>query len=86
MNEFCEAYNLKNLVKEPTCFKNPLNLKCVHLMLTNRPNSSRNNLFAETGLSEFHKMAITALKNMYCDPKIIYRYYKYFTMNYFKQS
>ena len=37
MNEFCEIYNLKNLVKELTCFKNQLNPTCVDLMLTNRP-------------------------------------------------
>ena len=25
MREFCELYNLKNLVKDPTCYKNPQN-------------------------------------------------------------
>ena len=25
MKEFTETYNLNNLVKDPTCFKNPLN-------------------------------------------------------------
>ena len=39
MKEFCEAYNLKNLVEEPTCFKNLLNPTCIDLMLTNRPRS-----------------------------------------------
>ena len=25
MKEFCNTYNLKNLISKPTCFKNPLN-------------------------------------------------------------
>ena len=25
MEEFCDIYNMTNLIKEPTCFKNPLN-------------------------------------------------------------
>ena len=24
MSEFCETYNLQNLVKDPECYKNPL--------------------------------------------------------------
>ena len=36
MSVFCVIYNLKNPVKEPTCFKNPDNLSCIDLMLTNR--------------------------------------------------
>ena len=36
MTEFCETYNLTNLIKEPTCFKNPLNPSSIDLLLTNR--------------------------------------------------
>ena len=62
MNEFCEAYNLKNVVKEPICFKTPLNPTCIDLMLTNRPNSFQNTLVIETSLSDFHKMTVPLLK------------------------
>ena len=31
-------YDLKSLIKVPTCLKNPDKLKCVDLVLTNRPN------------------------------------------------
>ena len=31
---FCETYNFTNLIKEPTCFKNPLNPSSVDLLLT----------------------------------------------------
>ena len=60
MNEFCEINNLKNLVKEPTCFKNPLNPTCIDLMLTNRPKTFQNTL-PIPGLSHFHKMTVTVL-------------------------
>ena len=35
LKEFCDLYNLKTLIKEPTCFKNPENPTCIDLMLTN---------------------------------------------------
>ena len=34
MKEFSDTYNLKNLIKEPTCFKNPLNPSLIDLILT----------------------------------------------------
>ena len=34
---FCETYNLRNLVKHPTCFKNRENPSCIDLLLTNKP-------------------------------------------------
>ena len=61
MKEFCEAYNLKNLVEEPTCIKNPLNLTCIDLMITNRPRSFQDTQVIETGLSDFHKMTVSFL-------------------------
>ena len=81
MSEFCENYNLKNLVKEPTCFKNPLNPSCIDLILTNRFRSFRNTIAIETGLSDCHKMVLTILNTTYKKgrPKIIsYRNYKQF--------
>ena len=32
---FCETYQLRNLVKYPTCLKNPENVSCLDLLLTN---------------------------------------------------
>ena len=29
MKDFCDIYSFKNLIKEPTCFKNPINPKCI---------------------------------------------------------
>ena len=32
MSEFCETYNLQNLVKDPTCYKNPSKPTCIDLV------------------------------------------------------
>ena len=37
MKEFCETYNLENLINEATCNNNPLNPSSIDVMLTNRP-------------------------------------------------
>ena len=36
MKDFCDTYDLINLIKDPTCFKNPLNPSIIDLILTNR--------------------------------------------------
>ena len=59
MNNFCEMFDLKNLVKENTCFKSQENPTCIDLILTNRCRSFQNTYAIETGLPDFHKMALT---------------------------
>ena len=89
LNDFCDAFNLKNLVKSPTCFKNPDNPSCIDLFLTNRPKSFHGTRTLETGLSDFDKMVITILKLHYKKqkPKIIqYRKYKNFSNDSFKSD
>ena len=81
MRDFCETYNLGNLIKEPTCYKNVNNPSSIDVMLTNRENSFRNSITIETGLSDHHKMTISILKTSYKkkEPsKITYRSYKNF--------
>ena len=80
MSEFCDIFNLKNLVKSPTCFKNPLNPSCIDLMLTNRHRSFQYSQTIETGLSDHHRMTVTVLKSFFQkQPRISikYRDYKY---------
>ena len=82
MKDFCDIYSFQNLIKEPTCFKNPTNPKCIDLMLTNRHRSFQNLCVIETGLSDFHKLTVTVLRPFLkkSEPKIIfYRDYKNFT-------
>ena len=62
ISEFCAIYGLKNLVKEPTCYKSTENPSCVDLILTNRHRSFQSTITLETGLSDCHNMTVTILK------------------------
>ena len=42
MIDFCKIYNLKNLVKDPTFYKNVENPSCIDWILTNRPEFPKN--------------------------------------------
>ena len=61
---FMNSYDLKNLVKEPTCFR-ANNPRCIDLILTNRYRSFQHTTTFETCLSDFHKMIVTVLKTTY---------------------
>ena len=50
MTSFCEIYELKSLINEPTCYKNNLNPSCIDLFLTTNVNSSQKTFVSETGL------------------------------------
>ena len=81
MSVFSDTYNLKNLIKEPTCYKNPNKPSCIDLMLTNKPRSFKHSCVIETGLSDFHRMTITVMKATFekLQPRVVnYRDYKYF--------
>ena len=73
LEEFCASYNLKNLIKRPTCFKNLENPACIDHVLTNQPKSFHSSSVFETGLSDFHKLTLTVLKVCHAKhkPKII---------------
>ena len=62
------VHNLKTLIKRKSCFKSPENPTCIDLILTNSPRSFQNSSVFETGLSDFHKLTITVLKQYF--PKL----------------
>ena len=62
MENFCGTHHLHNLIKDPTCFKNPDRPSCIDLLLTNFPKSFSKSQTLETGLSDFHKLTLTVLK------------------------
>ena len=79
LNEFLTEHDLKCIVKDPTCFKNVLNPSCIDLLITNFPNSFQGTTTLTTGLSDYHKMVLTVLKNKFIKQKpkeIEYRCYK----------
>ena len=89
MQDFCDVYNLKCLVKEPTCFKNPENPSCIDLILTNKPRCFQNTMVIESGLSDFHKLTVTVMKTHFPkqSPKVIvYRNYKHYINENFRND
>ena len=86
LQNFLNTYNMKNLVKELTCYKAETP-RCIDLILTNRNQSMQHT--TETGVSDFHKMIVTVLKTTFPKqgPSIInYRSYKNFDQTSFKQD
>ena len=66
MTPFCTLFKLKNIVKEPTCYKNLENPSCIDLFLTNCPKSFHHNTcLYETCLSDFHKLAVIILQTSF---------------------
>ena len=86
MKAFCERYSLSSLIKEPTCYKNPANPNCIDLILTNSPRSFQYSTVIETGLPDFHRIIVTALKTTFqrLPPKINYRDYSNFDHGMFR--
>ena len=56
LDTFCKSYSFNSLIKQPSCFKNPENLNCIDLILTNKPHSFQTKCVIETELSDFHRM------------------------------
>ena len=76
----CTLFKLKNIVKEPTCYKNLENPSCIDLFLTNCPRSFHNTCLYETGLSGFHRLVVTILRTSFEPlPPKIRNYKKKFT-------
>ena len=87
MKCFCDNYNRKSLIKQPTCYQNLDNPTFIHLLLTNAPQSFQSRCVLETGLSDFHLMTLTVMRNSFkkLQPRIIkYRSYKNLSNKKFK--
>ena len=65
MSVFCDTYDLKSLIKEATCCKNPENPPCIDLILTNNPKCLQCSCVVETVLSGFHRMTVTVMKTTF---------------------
>ena len=89
LKNFCDLFNFKNLIKEPTCFKNLVNPTCTDLMLTNSNRNFQNSCAIETGLSDFHRMVVTVRKAYFQKrkPKVVtYGDCKNFSENDYRQK
>ena len=86
---FLYERSAKNLVKEPTCYKNPENPSCIDLFITDSIRSFQGTTTVATGLLDFHKMAVTVMKTTFpkAKPKVVqYRDYKNFNLQNFRQE
>ena len=76
----CKIYDLKNLIEQPTSYKNPSNPLSIDLILTNVPRSFQSTCVMETRLPDIHLMNLIVMRNgsKNFQPIIInYRSYKH---------
>ena len=86
---FLYECNAKNIVKENTCFKNPLIPSCVDIFIINSPLSFQNTIGFLNGLTYFHKIVIRVMKMSFKKHSSIERHdrdYKYFDQTKFKNN
>ena len=89
MKPFCENYNLKSLIKQPTFYKNPNKPTYIDLILTNVPRISESTCVIATRLSDFHLITVTVMRKTFkkIRPIVInYRSYRDFSNETFKVS
>ena len=89
LSQFLFEMNPKNIVKEPTCQKRLSNPSCIDLVITNSSSRFQNTKAISTGLSDFHKMIMTVLKQTFqrSSPKeLVYRDYTNFDRLTFKRE
>ena len=82
MTDFSHVFSLKTLIKDPTCFKSAENPSCIDLILTNQLKSFCHSKMVDIGLSDFHSLTITMLRNNFKkqEPRIIkYRDFRNFS-------
>ena len=65
MSTFCQIYDFKNLINDPSCDKNLKNPVGIDLTTTNKPKGIQNSIAIETGFSDFYKMKTTVLKTYF---------------------
>ena len=79
-SDFCDTFDLTNLIKANTCFKSS-NQTSIDGPLTSRPRSFQKSGVVTTGLSDLHKMILTFFRSYFsrCSPKsVTYRSFRYF--------
>ncbi len=54
--DLCDLYNLKNIVKKPTCFKSQDNPSLIRLILVAKPRHLQETVVFDTWSNDFHKI------------------------------
>ena len=73
MKFFCENYNLKSLIKQPNCYKNPDKPTCIDLILTNVLCVFQRTFGRGMGMSDLHLITVTVMRKTFkkVDPRAI---------------
>ena len=88
INTICEIYNLKNLIKDKTCFAGTHG-SSIDVILTKKPRYFQHTLTCETGLSDHHHVITTFLSSHLVrlkPKKSFYRSYKRFDESMFLED
>ena len=64
MSDLLNVFDLKNLVKEPTCLKSGKE-SLTDIILTNKPSYFHKTQGFVTGTSDFHKLVVTVMRSYY---------------------
>ena len=86
LSDFCDSYDMKNLIKEPTCFQSETPTS-IDIILTNKPGCFMHTKSVVNGLSDYHSLVMTMSKAQISklDPiHIKYRNFKDFDEEAFK--
>ena len=90
LSDVLDAYNLRNVVKEPTCFKSKTNPTLIDVILTNTPERLASHLNVSIGVSDFHNIVCASTKMhapSTAPPRVVnYRTYKHFNEDDFTQD
>ena len=65
MKDLCDMFELKHLIKDPTCFKSS-NPSFIDNFYTNKNTMLFNSSTVETGISEHHSLICTMLRSTFC--------------------
>ena len=89
LTQVCDNFDLRQIVKEPTCFKSVDNPSLLDIILTNCPRSITSSINLPLGISDFHNFisAATKIKRPSNEPRTInYRTMKNFNEDVYKQD
>ena len=65
LDEFCDLFNLMNLITSPTCFTKT-HKSTIDLILKNKESCFQKTKVIGTGLNDFHRLISTFLRSQFC--------------------
>ena len=76
LNDFCDIFNLTQLVNGPTCFKKGCNPSLIDVIMTNKKSLCVMSQNVPTGVSDCHNSISSIIKGEVLHEPINLRYYR----------